>query len=122
GEGCIINLASMYGVVAAPDRAAYCATKGAVGLLTETLAVEWGPQGGRVNRRPPGDGETELVRDRPARGRRDPDRLDQRPPWRRMAQPAEMADLAVFLASRQAAYITGHTLVADGGWSRYSYL
>ncbi|WYX20891.1 SDR family oxidoreductase [Achromobacter xylosoxidans] len=41
GEGCIINLASMYGVVAAPDRAAYCATKGAVVLLTETLAVEW---------------------------------------------------------------------------------
>ena len=42
GAGCIINLASMYGVVAAPDRAAYCATKGAVVLLTETLAVEWG--------------------------------------------------------------------------------
>ncbi|KAG1313276.1 hypothetical protein G6F62_014115 [Rhizopus arrhizus] len=45
GSGSIINLASMYGVVAAPDRAAYCATKGAVVLLTETLAVEWGPMG-----------------------------------------------------------------------------
>jgi NAD(P)-dependent dehydrogenase (short-subunit alcohol dehydrogenase family) len=122
GEGCIINLASMYGVVAAPDRAAYCATKGAVVLLTETLAVEWGPAGVRVNALAPGYVETDLVRDLAARGRLDPERLKQRTPLRRLAQPAEMADLAVFLASSQAAYITGHTLVADGGWSRYSYL
>lgn len=122
GSGSIINLASMYGVVAAPDRAAYCATKGAVVLLTETLAVEWGPSGVRVNALAPGYVETDLVRDLAARGRLDPERLKQRTPLRRMAQPAEMADLAVFLASRQAAYITGHTLVADGGWSRYSYL
>lgn len=122
GSGSIINLASMYGVVAAPDRAAYCATKGAVVLLTETLAVEWGPAGVRVNALAPGYVETDLVRGLAARGRLDPERLKQRTPLRRMAQPAEMADLAVFLASRQAAYITGHTLVADGGWSRYSYL
>lgn len=122
GEGCIINLASMYGVVAAPDRAAYCATKGAVVLLTETLAVEWGPAGVRVNALAPGYVETDLVRDLAARGRLDPEHLKQRTPLRRLAQPAEMADLAVFLASSQAAYITGHTLVADGGWSRYSYL
>ena len=63
GAGCIINLASMYGVVAAPDRAAYCATKGAVVLLTETLAVEWGPLGVRVNALAPGYVETDLVRD-----------------------------------------------------------
>jgi NAD(P)-dependent dehydrogenase (short-subunit alcohol dehydrogenase family) len=121
-SGVILNMASMYGVVAAPDRAAYCATKGAVVLLTETLAVEWGPMGVRVNALAPGSVETDLVRDLAARGRLDPERLKQRTPLRRMAQPAEMADLAVFLASRQAAYITGHTLVADGGWSRYSYL
>ena len=122
GSGSIVNLASMYGVVAAPDRAAYCATKGAVVLLTETLAVEWGPSGVRVNALARGYGETDLVRDLAARGRLDPERLRQRTPLRRLAQPAEMADLAVFLASRQAAYITGHTLVADGGWSRYCYL
>ncbi|MBO1014653.1 SDR family oxidoreductase [Achromobacter sp. SD115] len=122
GVGTIINLASMYGVVAAPDRAAYCATKGAVVLLTETLAVEWGPLGVRVNALAPGYVETDLVRDLAARGRLDPERLKQRTPLRRLAQPAEMADLAVFLASRQAGYINGHTLVADGGWSRYSYL
>ena len=106
----------------APDRAAYCATKGAVVLLTETLAVEWGPAGVRVNALAPGYVETDLVRDLAARGRLDPERLKQRTPLRRLAQPAEMADLAVFLASRQASYINGHTLVADGGWSRYSYL
>ncbi|KOF54413.1 short-chain dehydrogenase [Achromobacter sp. DMS1] len=122
GEGCIINLASMYGVVAAPDRAAYCATKGAVVLLTETLAVEWGPAGVRVNALAPGYVETDLVRDLAARGRLDPERLRQRTPLRRLAQPGEMAELAVFLGSRQAAYINGHTLVADGGWSRYCYL
>lgn len=122
GAGAIINLASMYGVVAAPDRAAYCATKGAVVLLTETLAVEWGPMGVRVNALAPGYVETDLVRDLAARGRLDPERLKQRTPLRRLAQPAEMADLAVFLASRQAGYVNGHTLVADGGWSRYSYL
>ncbi|KAG1087023.1 hypothetical protein G6F40_013812 [Rhizopus arrhizus] len=122
GSGSIINLASMYVVVAAPDRAAYCAPKGAVVRLTATLAVEWGPMGVRVNALAPGYVETDLVRDLAARGRLAPERLKQRPPLRRMAQPAEMADLAVFLASRQAAYITGHTLVADGGWSRYSYL
>ncbi|RSE91512.1 SDR family NAD(P)-dependent oxidoreductase [Achromobacter aegrifaciens] len=122
GAGSIINLASMYGVVAAPDRAAYCATKGAVVLLTETLAVEWGPMGVRGDARAPGDGGTGLVRALAARGRLDPERLKQRTPLRRLAQPAEMADLAVFLASRQAAYVNGHTLVADGGWSRYSYL
>jgi len=122
GAGCIINLASMYGVVAAPDRAAYCATKGAVVLLTETLAVEWGPAGVRVNALAPGYVETDLVRDLAARGRLDPERLRQRTPLRRLAQPGEMAELAVFLGSRQAAYINGHTLVADGGWSRYCYL
>ena len=105
----------------ARPRRRYCATKGAVVLLTETLAVEWGPLGVRVNALAPGYVETDLVR-LAARGRLDPERLKQRTPLRRLAQPAEMADLAVFLASRQAAYITGHTLVADGGWSRYSYL
>lgn len=122
GDGAIINMASMYGVVAAPDRAAYCATKGAVVLLTETLAVEWGPQGVRVNALAPGYVNTDLVRDLAERGRLDPERLKQRTPLRRLGQPSEMADLTVFLASQQAAYISGHTLVADGGWSRYSYL
>ncbi len=122
GHGSIINMSSMYGVVAAPDRAAYCATKGAVVLLTETLAVEWGPQGVRVNALAPGYIDTDLVRDLAARGRLDPQRLTQRTPLRRLGQPTEMAELTVFLASQQAAYITGHTLVADGGWSRYSYL
>jgi len=122
GEGAIINLASMYGVVAAPDRAAYCASKGAVVLLTETLAVEWGPSGVRVNALAPGYVETDLVRDLAERGRIDPRQLQRRTPLRRLGQPGEMADLVVFLASHQAAYITGHTLVADGGWSRYGYL
>ncbi|WP_144636517.1 SDR family NAD(P)-dependent oxidoreductase [Bordetella genomosp. 13] len=122
GGGTVINMASMYGVVAAPDRAAYCATKGGVVLLTESLALEWGPLGIRVNALAPGYVDTDLLRDLHARGRVDIERLKARTPLRRLGSAPEMADLAVFLASRQAAYLTGHTLVADGGWSRNAYL
>lgn len=122
GGGTVINMASMYGVVAAPDRAAYCATKGGVVLLTESLALEWGPLGIRVNALAPGYVDTGLLRDLDARGRVDIERLKARTPLRRLGSAPEMADLAVFLASRQAAYLTGHTLVADGGWSRNAYL
>ena len=120
--GTVINMASMYGVVAAPDRAAYCATKGGVVLLTESLALEWGPLGIRVNALAPGYVDTGLLRDLDARGRVDIARLTARTPLRRLGSAPEMAGLAVFLASRQAAYLTGHTLVADGGWSRNAYL
>lgn len=122
GAGVIVNMASMYGVVAAPDRAAYCATKGAVVMLTESLALEWGPLGIRVNALAPGYIDTDLLRDLSARGRVDLERLKGRTPLRRLGSAEEMAALAVFLASRQAAYLNGHTLVADGGWSRNAYL
>jgi NAD(P)-dependent dehydrogenase (short-subunit alcohol dehydrogenase family) len=122
GAGAIVNMASMYGLVAAPDRAAYCATKGAVVMLTESLAVEWGPHGIRVNALAPGYIDTDLLRDLARAGRLEIPRLVGRTPLRRLGSAQEIADLAVFLASRQAGFITGHTLVADGGWSRYAYL
>lgn len=122
GAGSIVNLSSMYGVVAAPDRAAYCATKGGVVMLTESLAVEWGPHNVRVNALAPGYIDTDLLRDLQARGRLSIDRLVARTPLRRLGTADEVAAMAVFLAGAQSAFMTGHTLVADGGWSRYAYL
>ncbi|MDQ2183919.1 SDR family NAD(P)-dependent oxidoreductase [Alcaligenaceae bacterium A4P071] len=122
GAGSIVNLSSMYGVVAAPDRAAYCATKGGVVMLTESLAVEWGPHNVRVNALAPGYIDTDLLRELQTRGRLSIDRLVARTPMRRLGTAEEIAAMAVFLAGAQSGFITGHTLVADGGWSRYAYL
>lgn len=122
GAGSIVNVSSMYGVVAAPDRAAYCATKGGVVMLTESLAVEWGPHNVRVNALAPGYIDTTLLRDLQTRGRLSIDRLVARTPLRRLGTAEEIAAMAVFLGGPQSAFMTGHTLVADGGWSRYAYL
>lgn len=122
GVGSIVNLSSMYGVVAAPDRAAYCATKGAVVMLTESLALEWGKCGVRVNALAPGYIDTDLLRDLHTRGRVQIDRLVDRTPLRRLGKAEEIAEMALFLAGARSAFITGHTLVADGGWSRNAYL
>lgn len=120
--GVIINMASMYGVVAAPHRAAYCASKAGVVALTKTLAVEWAPLGIRVNAIGPGYILTPLVEELGQKGRLDLDALRQHTPQGRLGTPEEVARLALFLASENAAFVTGHTLVADGGWSANGYL
>ncbi|WP_291768461.1 SDR family NAD(P)-dependent oxidoreductase [Castellaniella sp.] len=122
GRGVIVNTSSMYGVVAAPNRAAYCASKAAVAMLTKSLAVEWGPLGVRVNAIAPGYVRTALVDDLVARGRMDLDALSRRTPLGRLGTPEEIAALVLFLASDNAAFINGHVAVADGGWSAYGYI
>lgn len=116
-KGCILNVASMYGVVAAANRAAYCATKAAVVNLTRSLAVEWGPHGVRVNALAPGYVRTELVEQLVAEGRLDVAAIERRTPGQRMGTPEEIAELALFLASDRASFIQGQALVADGGWT-----
>lgn len=122
GSGVILNTASMYGTVAAPERAAYCASKAAVVMLTKVMAVEWAPAGLRVNALAPGYVQTALVDELVRTGRMDLDALVRRTPARRLGQPHEIATLALFLASDSAAYINGQAIVADGGWSSYSYI
>jgi NAD(P)-dependent dehydrogenase (short-subunit alcohol dehydrogenase family) len=117
GKGCIVNVASMYGVVAAQNRAAYCATKAAVVNLTRSLAVEWGPFGVRVNALAPGYVRTDLVEDLVRQGRLDVPAIEARTPSRRLARPEEIAALALFMASDGASFINGQSLVADGGWT-----
>lgn len=122
GSGVILNTASMYGTVAAPERAAYCASKAAVVMLTKVLAVEWAPSGLRVNALAPGYVQTALTDELVRTGRMDFDALIARTPARRLGKPHEIATLALFLASDSSAYINGQAIVADGGWSAYSYI
>ncbi|MBE9640197.1 SDR family NAD(P)-dependent oxidoreductase [Salipiger mangrovisoli] len=122
GGGSIVNTASMYGVVAAPARAAYCASKAGVVALTKVLAIEWASLGIRVNAIGPGYVRTALTESLAAEGRLDLDAILNRVPSGRLGRPEEIASAALFLASPASGYVTGQTLVADGGWSSYTYL
>lgn len=111
----IINTASMNAYAALPFIPAYCASKGAVVMLTKSLALAWAGDGVRVNAVAPGYVETSLN----AAGRRDPAhyaRIRDRIPQGRWAQPDDIAGGALFLASRAARYITGTVLPIDGGF------
>ncbi len=116
GSGAIVNLASMYGKRAVPNRAPYVASKYAVVGLTEALAIEWAPLV-RVNALAPGYTDTGLFRTNQARGGTDVDALVARTPLGRLGAPEEIARAALYLASDDAAWVTGHTLVIDGGWT-----
>ncbi|MBO3274022.1 SDR family NAD(P)-dependent oxidoreductase [Pseudomonas schmalbachii] len=122
GGGVILNTASMYGLSAAPERAAYCGSKAAVVMLTKVLAIEWARSNVRVNAIAPGYVQTALVDQLVRDGRMDLDALTARTPAGRLAQPEEIAGVALFLAADAAAFINGQTLVADGGWTAYGYI
>lgn len=120
--GVIINLASVYGVVAAPERLAYCVTKSGVAMMTKALAIEWAAMGLRVNALAPGYVKTELVERLVEADRLDEETLTRRTPLGRLGTVEEVADLAVFLASDNARYITGQVVGVDGGWTAYGYI
>ena len=122
GGGVIINTASMFGIASAPERAAYCAAKAGVVSLTKTLAVEWASYGIRVNAIGPGYVRTALVDGLIKSGRLDVHSLNRRTPVGRLAEPEEIAEIVLFLASENAAFITGHILIADGGWTANGYM
>lgn len=114
--GRIINMSSVHEDLAFPNFAAYCASKGALRMLTRTLAVELGPFGITINNIAPGAIETAINTSL----LRDPGKLAsllRQIPLNRLGTPADVAGLAVFLASDDAAYVTGATFVADGGLS-----
>jgi NAD(P)-dependent dehydrogenase (short-subunit alcohol dehydrogenase family) len=117
-RGTIVNIASGWGLAAGPRAAVYCASKAAVVLLTKAMAIDHGPQGIRVNCICPGDTDTPMLRSEARQiGQPDSEFLAEaaRRPLRRIGRPEEIADAAVFLASDAAQFITGTSLVVDGG-------
>lgn len=120
GRGSVVNIASIGGVVAVRDRLAYTVTKHAVVGLTKALALDHSHTGVRFNAICPGRVETPFVKARiaeypdPAQAYRD---MSATQLTGRMARPEEVAATALYLASDEAAMVTGSCLMIDGGWS-----
>ncbi|WP_185961241.1 SDR family NAD(P)-dependent oxidoreductase [Telmatospirillum sp. J64-1] len=114
-QGCVINIGSQLAFNGARDRSVYSSTKAAISQFTKTAALEWGEFGIRVNCIAPGKTITSLNRHILA----DPVEYEaglKRTPLKRYGEGSDVANAALFLASEAAGYITGHTLVVDGGW------
>ena len=121
-SGKIINIASINGIVAFPERACYCSAKAGVIALTKVLGSEWARYNINVNAVAPGYVETDLVSNLLAKGTLDVNELAGRTPNGKLAKPGDVADTVVFLASEDSQHIVGQTIVIDGGWTAYGYL
>ncbi len=118
GSGVIINNSSGWGITGGDEAASYCASKGGVVLLTKAMAVDHSRQGIRINCICPGDVDTPMLRsDAAQRGMSREEYLKGAAarPMGRVGMPDEIAKAALFLASDDASFMTGSTLVVDGG-------
>jgi 2-keto-3-deoxy-L-fuconate dehydrogenase len=117
GGGAIVNVASVAALVGLKRRAAYCASKGAVVSLTRALAVDHVSDGIRVNAVCPGTVDSPWVRRLVEDAGESLDELRARQPLGRLGTPEEVATAVAYLASDDAAFVTGTALVIDGGLS-----
>lgn len=115
GRGAIVNIASIAGMRSMPLHA-YAPAKAAVISMTECLAAEWGRSGVRVNAVSPGYTRTPALQAAIDRGQRDVTALEENTALGRMVEPEEVAKAVAFLASADAAAITGVNLPVDAGW------
>lgn len=122
GGGAIVNIGSVLGLVAVKDRAAYCASKGGVTMLTKAMAVDHAQENIRVNCICPSIVETELVRgvfDETEQGQALRKSRIATIPLGRIGSPKDVAEMAVFLASEESSWLTGAAIPLDGGLTAY---
>jgi NAD(P)-dependent dehydrogenase (short-subunit alcohol dehydrogenase family) len=120
--GAIVNISSINGIVAFPMRLAYSAAKAAVISMTRLLATEWAGYGIRVNAVAPGNTRTEMVQDAIDQGLIDVDTYMDHTPLRRLAEPEEIAEVVLYLASPRSGFVTGQVIAADGGWTAFGWV
>jgi 3-oxoacyl-[acyl-carrier protein] reductase len=113
--GRIVNVGSIFGIVSKERRLQYTATKAALIGMTKTLAIELGPHNILVNCVAPGYVLTELTRQN--NSQEELEKIGRMIPLRRLAEPAEVAELVAFLCSEKNTYITGQTIIVDGGFT-----
>lgn len=117
-SGRVINIASTFGMVAAPNRTAYTTAKGAIIQLTRALAMEWADSGTTVNAIAPGPFLTEM--NIPFQDTEHARRvIDQEVAMRRWGELHEIQGAALYLASPASSYVTGTVLTVDGGWTAH---
>jgi len=116
GRGVIVNISSLTGHIGLARRAAYTAAKHGIEGLTKTLAVEWAARGVRVVSVAPAYVATELLAGTSKAGSFTLEDVAGRTPMRRLAEPAEVARVVGFLVSDDASFVTGSSVLVDGGW------
>src|SRR5262249_61456910 len=112
GDGRVINLSSLRVYEPAPKSSLYSASKAAVTSLTQALAIELGPRGVTVNAIAPGITKTDMTAAMPDERRK---LVSGRTPLRRLGEPDDIASAVAMLASDDARWITGRTIMVDGG-------
>jgi NAD(P)-dependent dehydrogenase (short-subunit alcohol dehydrogenase family) len=117
-RGKVINISSQAGVVAIPNRVAYCSSKGAVNLLTKALAVEWAPHNIQVNAIGPTFIETPFTKPM-LENATFREYVVGNIPLGRLGQPEDVVGAVIYLASEASNLVTGHLLLVDGGWTAH---
>jgi NAD(P)-dependent dehydrogenase (short-subunit alcohol dehydrogenase family) len=121
GRGAIVNMSSVNGTLAIPTIASYNASKGGVNQLTRVMALSLAEHGVRVNAVAPGTIATELAKNAVLTSDEARARIMSRTPMKRLGEPGEIADVAAFLLSDAASYMTGEIVVVDGGRMTLNY-
>ncbi len=121
GQGNIVNMSSVNGVLAIPTIASYNVSKGGVNQLTRVMALALADKGVRVNAVAPGTIATELAAKAVLTSDEAKARIMSRTPMKRLGQPSEIADVVAWLASDAASYVTGEIVTVDGGRMTLNY-
>lgn len=121
-RGSIVQIGSIAGINGFPRRVGYCSSKAAVHHMTKVMSLDLAAHGIRVNCVAPGYIRTDMVQDLVDEGKLDEAALRRRIPLGDLGEGADVAAAVAWLASDQARYVTGETLLVDGGWSAYGHI